>query len=158
MKLLASSADCGDLACIVERLMCAHIPCAVAKGVLKNQISVWVQRDRDFSLAVYAVVNRPGRPRLPHWGNLLATAPLRLKSAAPPEATPADPPQTSIAHSASQAQTTTAVTLTSSRTVQEALPAGPPPESWRGAAAMEAATAHSNVWACFQSSLATSWR
>ena len=75
MKLLVSSTDLDDLGRIVKRLVCACIPCAVCKDPGSSHLSVWIQRDIDFPLALRTVVNREQRPRLPHWARALEPAP-----------------------------------------------------------------------------------
>jgi hypothetical protein len=67
MKMLACSADLENLEQVVKRLIHAHIPCAVSKGSSDSRLSVWVQRDADFSLALRVASKRQSRPRLPYW-------------------------------------------------------------------------------------------
>ena len=74
MKLLISSADLDDLQRVVKRLVWARIPCAVCRGPSNASLSVWIQRDIDFPLALRVVTNREGRPRLPHWARALEPA------------------------------------------------------------------------------------
>src|SRR5512136_1289462 len=74
MKLLISSADLDDLERVVKRLVCACIPCAVCKDPVSAQLSVWIQQDLDFPLALRVVSNRDGRPRLPHWAHVFDSA------------------------------------------------------------------------------------
>ena len=75
MKLLITSTDLDDLGRLVKRLVWARIPCAVCKDPGTSHLSVWIQRDIDFPLAMRAVVNREERPRLPHWARALEPAP-----------------------------------------------------------------------------------
>ena len=70
MKLLISSCDFEDLGRVVKRLVCACIPCAVCQDPIPSHLSVWVQQDIDFPLALRVVMNR-GTPRpLPHWARI----------------------------------------------------------------------------------------
>jgi hypothetical protein len=84
MKLLTSSADFDDLQRVVKRLVCAFIPCAVCKDPGSSRLSVWIQQDHDFPLALHAVMNREERARLPHWSRALeASLPTNQRSAFP---------------------------------------------------------------------------
>lgn len=74
MKLLISSADLDDLERVVKRLVCACIPCAVCKDPVSSHLSVWIQQDLDFPLALRVVMNRDGRARLPHWARVYDSA------------------------------------------------------------------------------------
>jgi hypothetical protein len=71
MKLLITSTDLDDLGRLVKRLVWARIPCAVGKDPGTSHLSVWIQRDIDFPLALRVIVNREERPRLPHWARAL---------------------------------------------------------------------------------------
>lgn len=70
MKLLIYSSDLNDLERVVKRLVCACIPCAVCKDPVNSHLSVWIQQDPDFPLALRVVMNREGRARLPHWARV----------------------------------------------------------------------------------------
>ena len=77
MKLLVSSDDLEDLERVVKRLVWACIPCAVCKEPGSSQLSVWIQQDLDFPLALRISVSRGAPRRLPHWARV-------FDSAAPP--------------------------------------------------------------------------
>jgi hypothetical protein len=71
MKLLRTSADPQELEGLVKRLICAGIPCAVCKDTPGADLSVWVQQDNDFPLALKIFVSH-GAPRpVPRWAYLL---------------------------------------------------------------------------------------
>ncbi len=86
MKLLICSTDLDDLERVVKRLVCARIPCAVCKDPGSFRISVWIQQDFDFPLALRAVANREARARLPHWARVLEWTPPAVKDSASPTA------------------------------------------------------------------------
>ncbi len=84
MKLLICSADLHDLTQVVKRLVSASIPCAICKDPGGSHLSVWIQQDVDFPLALRVVMNREGRPRAPHWARALdVTHPAALGPAVP---------------------------------------------------------------------------
>lgn len=74
MKLLISSTDLDDLQRVVKRLVSACIPCAVCKDPDSSHLSVWIQQDLDFPLALRVVMNREERARVPHWARALEPA------------------------------------------------------------------------------------
>ena len=74
MKLLITSTDLDDLERVVKRLVWARIPCSVCKDPASSHLSVWIQRDIDFPLALRVAANREERPRLPHWARALEPA------------------------------------------------------------------------------------
>jgi hypothetical protein len=74
MKLLFSSSDLGELGRLVKRLVWARIPCAVCKDPINSHLSVWIQRDIDFPLALHVFTNRDAPRRLPHWARALDSA------------------------------------------------------------------------------------
>jgi hypothetical protein len=75
MKLLFSSPDLGELGGLVKRQVWARIPCAVCKAPVNSHLSVWIQRDIDFPLALHIFTHRHAPCRLPHWARAL-DAPL----------------------------------------------------------------------------------
>ena len=84
MKLLCASSDLGELKGLVKRLVRIGIPCAVCKDSIDSQLSVWIQQDRDFPLALKIFVERDKPRPLPHWASLLDLAvPATKDSAAP---------------------------------------------------------------------------
>src|SRR5512137_602970 len=108
MKLLTSSADFDDLQRVVKRLVCAGIPCAVCKDPGRSHLSVWIQQDRDFPLALHAVMKREERARLPHWARALEPSlPTNQRSALPATNGIAPPPE-SVAQSKTTTRTGTA--------------------------------------------------
>jgi hypothetical protein len=74
MKLLCASSDLGELKGLVKRLVRIGIPCAVCKDSIDSQLSVWIQQDRDFPLALKMFVERDKPRPLPHWASLLDLA------------------------------------------------------------------------------------
>ncbi len=70
MKLLICPADLDDLEEVVKRLVCACIPCAICKDPANSHLSVWIQQDIDFPLALRVVMNREKRRQLPHWARV----------------------------------------------------------------------------------------
>ncbi len=84
MKLLCASSDLGELERLVKRLVCIGIPCAVCKDSIDSQLSVWIQQDSDFPLALKIFVERDKPRPLPHWASLLDLAvPANEDSAVP---------------------------------------------------------------------------
>ncbi len=84
MKLLCASSDLGELKGLVKRMVCIGIPCAVCKDSIDSQLSLWIQRDSDFPLALKIFVERDKPRPLPHWASLLDLAmPATKDSAAP---------------------------------------------------------------------------
>ena len=84
MKLLCESSDLGELKGLVKRLVRIGIPCAVCKDSIDSQLSVWIQQDRDFPLALKMFVERDKPRPLPHWASLLDLAvPATTESALP---------------------------------------------------------------------------
>jgi hypothetical protein len=71
MKLLCSSSDLRELEGLVKRLVCVGIRCAVSKDSGSSQLSVWVQQDNDFPLALRIFTNRPKPRPVPHWASAL---------------------------------------------------------------------------------------
>ena len=74
MKLLCASSDLGELKGLVKRLVRIGIPCAVCKDSVDSQLSVWIQQDSDFPLALKMFVERDKPRPLPHWASLLDLA------------------------------------------------------------------------------------
>jgi hypothetical protein len=74
MKLLCASSDLGELKGLVKRLVRIGIPCAVCKDSISSQLSVWIQQDSDFPLALKMFVERDKPRPLPHWASLLDLA------------------------------------------------------------------------------------
>ena len=74
MKLLCASSDLGELKGLVKRLVRIGIPCAVCKDSIDSQLSVWIQQDSDFPLALKMFVERDNPRPLPHWASLLDLA------------------------------------------------------------------------------------
>ena len=84
MKMLFSSPDLAELGRLVKRLVWARIPCAVCKEPVNSQLSIWIQRDIDFPLALRVFTHRDAPYRLPHWARALDSdlpAPHRIKAA-----------------------------------------------------------------------------
>lgn len=75
MKLLIHSSELKDLERAVKRLVCACIPCAVCKDAGSAHLSVWIQQDNDFPLALRVVMNGGTRPSLPHWARVFDSLP-----------------------------------------------------------------------------------
>ncbi len=75
MKLLFSTADRGELGRLIKGLLWARIPCAVCRDPVKSHLSVWIQRDEDFPLALHVFTHRHTTHRLPHWARALDPAP-----------------------------------------------------------------------------------
>jgi hypothetical protein len=82
MKLLISSTDFDDLARVVNKLVWAYIPCAVCRDPVTSGLSVWIQQDIDFPLAVHVTVNRDAPRRLPHWARVYESSLPRSKRGA----------------------------------------------------------------------------
>ena len=112
MKLLITSTDLDDLGRIVKRLVWARIPCAVCKDPGSSHLSVWIQRDIDFPLALRVVVNREERPRLPHWARALEPALTVTERAALPATKGIEPPQELLVQSKTPTWTGTAYATT----------------------------------------------
>jgi hypothetical protein len=73
MKLLFSSADLGEVGQLVKRLVWARIPCAVCRDAVNAYLSVWIQQDVDYPLALRIFTHRD-RPRpLPRWACVFDT-------------------------------------------------------------------------------------
>jgi hypothetical protein len=84
MKLLCASSDLGELKELVKRLVRIGIPCAVCKDSIPSQLSVWIQQDNDFPLALKMFVERKKPRPLPPWASLLDVAvPATEESALP---------------------------------------------------------------------------
>ena len=73
--------------------MWARIPCAVCKDPGTSHLSVWIQRDIDFPLALRVIVNREERPRVPHWARALEPAVTVTERSALPATNGIAPPQ-----------------------------------------------------------------
>ena len=71
MKLLCASSDLGELGGLVKRLVRIGIPCAVCKDSSGSQLSVWIQQDCHFPMALRISVERDKPRPLPPWANLL---------------------------------------------------------------------------------------
>jgi hypothetical protein len=74
MKLLCASSDLGELKGLVKRLVRIGIPCAVCKESIASQLSVWIQQDNDFPLALKMLVEQKKPRPLPPWVSLLELA------------------------------------------------------------------------------------
>ena len=84
MKLLCASSDFDELKGLVKRLVRIGIPCAVCQDSIDSQLSVWIQQDSDFPLALKIFVERDKPRPLPHWASLLDLAvPVTEDSALP---------------------------------------------------------------------------
>jgi len=108
MKLLISSADLDDLQRIVKRLVCACIPCAVCKDPGSSHLSVWIQQDLDFPLALRVVMNREERASLPHWACALESALTVTKRSALPASNGVEPLEELVGESKTTTSTGTA--------------------------------------------------
>jgi hypothetical protein len=82
MKLLCSSSDLRELKELVKRLVRIGIPCAVCKDSINSQLSVWIQQDNDFPLALKIFVSRDKPRALPPWASLLDSAVRATEDAA----------------------------------------------------------------------------
>jgi len=71
MKQLCSSSDLRELTELVKRLVCLGIPCAVCKDGGNNLVSVWIQQDNDFPLALKMYVERKAPRPVPAWAYLI---------------------------------------------------------------------------------------
>jgi hypothetical protein len=69
--LLCSSSDLREPERLVKRLVHAGIPCAVCKNSINSRLSVWVQQDHDFLLALNIFVDREALRPVPPWAELL---------------------------------------------------------------------------------------
>ena len=125
MKLLISSADLDDLEPVLKRLVCACIPCAVCRDPGSSHLSVWIQRDIDFPLALRVVVNRDERPRLPHWARALEPVPPATKDSASPATNGIAPPRELLVQSKAPTWTGTACATTLRGLAQQPRPAEP---------------------------------
>jgi hypothetical protein len=74
MKLLCASSDLGELKGLVKRLVHIGIPCAVCKDSISSQLSVWIQQDSNFPMALKIFVERDKPRPLPPWASLLDLA------------------------------------------------------------------------------------
>jgi len=128
MKLLISSADLDDLERVVKRLVWARIPCAVCKDCISSYLSVWIQRDIDFPLALRVVMNRGGRPRLPYWARALESALAETKPSALPATKEIEPSRGLAVQSKAPSWTVTASATTLTCVVEQTRPARP--ASW----------------------------
>ena len=86
MKLLCASSDLGELKELVKRLVRIGIPCAVCKDCIDSQLSVWIQQDNHFPLALKVFVERDKPRPLPHWASLLDLAAPATEDPAVPAA------------------------------------------------------------------------
>ena len=125
MKLLISSTDLDDLERVVKRLVCARIPCAVCKGPGSSHLSVWIQQDLDFPLALRVVVNREGRSRVPHWARALEPVQPATKRPALRPTNGIEPPQGLPVQPRAPTWTGTAHVTTLACAAQQAQPARP---------------------------------
>lgn len=81
---MCSSSDLRELEGLVKRLVCVGIPCGVGKDPSTSHLSVWIQQDSDFPLALRIFASRATPRRLPHWACVLdSPAPVVKNSAAP---------------------------------------------------------------------------
>jgi hypothetical protein len=71
MKQLCSSSDLRELTELVQRLVVLGIPCAVCKDGGSSQVSVWIQQDHDFPLALKIYVERKAPQPVPPWAYLI---------------------------------------------------------------------------------------
>ena len=108
MKLLITSTDLDDLERVVKRLVWNRIPCAVCKDPGSPHLSVWIQRDLDFPLALRVVANREERPDLPHWARALEPTPALTERFALRPASGIAPPQELLVESETLTWTETA--------------------------------------------------
>jgi hypothetical protein len=108
MKLLITSTDLDDLQRVVKRLVCAGIPCAVYRDPGSPHLSVWIQQDLDFPLAVRVVMNREERARLPHWARALEPSLTTNQRSASPVTNGTEPPRELVAESMTTTWTGTA--------------------------------------------------
>ncbi len=84
MRVLCSSSDLSELTELVKRLLSLGIPCAVCKDGGNSQLTVWIQQDDDFPLALKIYVERKAPRPLPPWASLLdAPAPVAKECAVP---------------------------------------------------------------------------
>jgi len=84
MKLLCASSDLQELTWLVKRLVHSGIPCGVCRDSSNSHLSVWIQQDGDFPLALRIFARRDRPRRLPHWAELLdAPVPATKQSALP---------------------------------------------------------------------------
>jgi hypothetical protein len=125
MKLLLTSTDLDDLERIVKRLACACIPCAICKDPGSSHLSVWIQRDIDFPLALRVVVNRDERPRLPHWARALEPALPATRRSALRATNGITPPQELLVQSKTSTWTGTACATTLVGVVEPTRPVKP---------------------------------
>jgi hypothetical protein len=65
MKLLCVSSDRSQLVWLLKRLLCCRIPCAVCKGETDAELSVWIQQDLDFPLALKIFADRDRELHIP---------------------------------------------------------------------------------------------
>ena len=108
MKLLCSSSDLGELEGLVKRLVCVGIRCAVCKDSSNSHLSVWIQQDNDFPLALRIFVKRDAPRRLPHWACVLNSSPLATEVAAAPVARGAGGPSSVLVQPKGPTRTGTA--------------------------------------------------
>jgi hypothetical protein len=71
MKQLCSSSDLRELTELVKRLVRIGIPCAVCKDGGGSQVSVWIQQDNDFPLALKIYVEGKAPKPVPPWAYLI---------------------------------------------------------------------------------------
>lgn len=92
MKLLCSSSDLRELEGLIKRLVCVGIRCAVSKDSSSSYLSVWVQQDSDFPLALRIFTSRSTPRPVPHWASVLdVPLPAVAEPAASPKQEPATP-------------------------------------------------------------------
>lgn len=72
---MCASSDLGELQSLVKRLLHIGIPCAVCKDSINSQLSVWIQQDNDFPLALKIFVEQDKPRPLPHWARVLDLVP-----------------------------------------------------------------------------------
>ncbi len=89
MKLLFSSHDVGEVGYHVKRLLWAHIPCAVIKDPVTSCLSVWIQKDLDYTGALRLFTQRAAPRPVAHWASALdpSPSPVKISSFVPINAT-----------------------------------------------------------------------
>ena len=71
MRVLCTSSDIRELTGLVKRLVWVGIRCAVCKESIDSRLSVWIQQDSDFPVALKILVERDKPRPLPHWASAL---------------------------------------------------------------------------------------
>jgi hypothetical protein len=84
MRQLCSSTDLRELTDLVKRLVRIGIPCAVCKDGGGSQVSVWIQQDGDFPLALKMYVERKAPRPVPAWAHLIEVPVPAVENSAVP--------------------------------------------------------------------------